>query len=311
MAVHTSRKSAKRNVFISYSHRKKFLKDLVGTALRGNNWHVVGDDELAEQTHPRGELHKDISKLLNKSLFVMPIITDEWLDSQETRDELVRAHERRKCIVPLVDSALPKDAVMQRLPFFVRELAWARFDSNNIGEVAVKSLAARDVAMAQRREELLDYLRILGDTITTPEVDPREMQVLHAESILNRAKREVQRVWVVPAELNFSTPLSHEEAFLSVAAPYFDGADSIDAISLSRVSTFWDDPSAKKYRLAHEKRLAMGWGDASEGFGGCSYSGMRRSYSPTWVNSTITCPSTAVQKAMQYWLLLSSIIARY
>jgi len=261
MNIHSGRKSAKQNVFISYSHTETYLKALAAKALADQGWEVISDDALTTEENPRSKLHKGISKLLNKSLFVMPIITDAWLQSQETRDELIRAHERRKCIVPLVDAELRQEDVMRRLPFFVRELPWISFHKNNIGDLAIKSVSNRNVSIAQRREELLDYLRILGDTITNPECSPREMQVLHAESILGRARREIQRIWVAPSELDFTTSVRHEEAFLSVAAPYFDGAESIDAVSLSRVSKFWitaaDDSATRKYRQAHEKKSPL------------------------------------------------------
>src|SRR5665647_1349880 len=87
----------KTKVFLSYSHKDYELRDKVRTTLTVNNDSIeVFTDESAHKGEP---LHKEVSRLVNHCHVIIPIITNIWLSSNETRDELVRAHERRKFII--------------------------------------------------------------------------------------------------------------------------------------------------------------------------------------------------------------------
>jgi hypothetical protein len=91
--------ATKIRVFVSYSHLNTAIRKVVVQALSNDpsppfecRWDVA-------KAHT-ADLHPEISSNLNWCDGVVPILTKEWLTFNKYRDELVRAIERRKFIVP-------------------------------------------------------------------------------------------------------------------------------------------------------------------------------------------------------------------
>ena len=83
-----------KKIFLSYSHKDKELCQKLELLIPKHcpNTIIITDEKAA-----RGEeLHKEISKLVNAAHIVIPIITESWLLSDETRDELVRSKRKAK-----------------------------------------------------------------------------------------------------------------------------------------------------------------------------------------------------------------------
>ncbi|MFS8083858.1 MAG: TIR domain-containing protein [Ginsengibacter sp.] len=237
----------KTRVFLSYNHKDNELKDKVKTALSINNELCeVFTDEKARKGDP---LHKEVSRLVNHCHLIVPIITNNWLGSHETRDELVRAHERRKHIICfLYQDDSPK---MDDLPFYVRESLRVHFSSTDI---ETKLFELRDSVFAYDEKwklPILDDIRKLGDLIGKRKtVLPYKEK--HLKEALYRAKSEISAV--IDKDI-FKKMVSYEDNFLTAASPYFGTANTIAAISIARISTFWTDQSAHEAvaRYLHEQ----------------------------------------------------------
>src|SRR5689334_18698315 len=114
------------------------------------------------QAHTPG-LHKDISSNLNRSDVVVPIITERWLSSNECRDELVRANERRKMIIPFLHKDLSNDS---RLPWYLREnlsVLWEESELTRAMDELVNKL--RSVSITAWQPSCYRRLRLIGDDV--------------------------------------------------------------------------------------------------------------------------------------------------
>src|SRR5438874_13667177 len=96
---------ASLRVFVSYSHHNMPTQLAVSGKLRAAEFDIRVD---TGRTHTQ-DLYKEISSNLNWADVIVPIVTAEWLTSHECRDELVRANERRKIIVPFRHRAVSDD----------------------------------------------------------------------------------------------------------------------------------------------------------------------------------------------------------
>jgi hypothetical protein len=91
--------ATKIRVFVSYSHLNTAIRKAVVQALSNDPSLPFECRWNAAKAHT-AELHREISSNLNWCDGVVPILTKEWLTSNECRDELERANERRKLIIP-------------------------------------------------------------------------------------------------------------------------------------------------------------------------------------------------------------------
>lgn len=233
--------STEINVFISYSHKDAQIKQDLCKILENGGLTVLSDT-MNEAGH---ELHKAISKLLNKAHFVVPIITENWLNSVETRDEFVRAHERRKILICLVDS---ESVDRKKLPFFVFEDLSINYTRDNINDKLqqvcdqIKNKNFSDFW----KNSCYDDIRRLGDLI-------QQSNNLHDY----KYTQFVKKISKLNSDLSnivndvYETNVSYEDNFLKDASPYFKFASNIHAVSIVNVSTFWTDRKAQNAAILY------------------------------------------------------------
>ena len=65
-------------------------------------------------------IHETLSDLLAEADCLVVVLTKEALSSKEVLDEVTRAHERNKLVVPIVAS----DVSGEMLPWFLREIRY-------------------------------------------------------------------------------------------------------------------------------------------------------------------------------------------
>jgi hypothetical protein len=115
----------KIHVFVSYSRLDNPLFESLKMHLKNCN-----DIILKTDVHDikAGELvHKKIAEIIDWTHIVIPIVTKNWLNSHETRDELIRANERRKYIISLVEKGVINDKKLP-LPHYLLDDNQIRFD---------------------------------------------------------------------------------------------------------------------------------------------------------------------------------------
>ena len=114
----------KLNVFISYSWKQKLERSVLVNCLKDSTLlRIIVDIDRINTADP---IHPRISQLIDEADVVVCLITQDSLLSTEVREELVRAHERGKVIVPVVRPDLDQS----RLPHFLRDLNCISYSSD-------------------------------------------------------------------------------------------------------------------------------------------------------------------------------------
>ncbi|MBD2358870.1 TIR domain-containing protein [Tolypothrix sp. FACHB-123] len=102
-------------VFISYSWQDVPLRRaIVGEIKKINGIEVLFD---SAQINPSSQIHPTISKLLDSCDVVVAVLTPSSLASTEVLDELSRANERNKRILPLLDESVSSE----QIPYYLRD----------------------------------------------------------------------------------------------------------------------------------------------------------------------------------------------
>jgi len=223
-----------KTIFLSYNHSNKNLREKLELEIPKN---LKGIKIITDENAVRGkQLHKEISKLVNQSHIIVPIITKDWLKSNETRDELVRAHERRKYIICFLASEDIED--YNELPFYLRDALRIQFNSNDL-DLKIRELCdAIDNFSETWKREVFDHIRVLGDYLDNY-VDGEPYKIDHLSEAIKKARGEVSQI--VHKNL-FKRRISYEDNFLRTAIPYYKAAKTISAVSIADISTFWEDP---------------------------------------------------------------------
>jgi hypothetical protein len=99
---------------------------------------------------PGDPIHQTISKMLDAADGVIVLLTQEGLRSREVLDEISRAHERGKFIIPIVKEGMR----LESLPWYLRDLNFIPYNGRNFDAVA------ESIVGAVRR--LADPLRSIG-----------------------------------------------------------------------------------------------------------------------------------------------------
>jgi hypothetical protein len=232
------------NVFISYCHKDQGIKLQLERLLSSRGLNVLSD----ANNHAGKELHKSISILLNQSHFVVPIITKHWLDSIETRDEFVRAHERRKMIICLYDSG---DGIDEKtLPFFVKEDLRIHFTAETVStqleQVYTEIKNANFVDFW--KNSCYDEIRRVGDLLQNSH-NLHHYKSEQFEKKLKKLHSDLSKI----VNDDYETNVSYEDNFLRDASPYFKFASKITAVSIVNVSTFWTDRKAQSAAISYLK----------------------------------------------------------
>ncbi len=235
--------SEKIKVFISYSHldidlMEKVREKLNGKTHEGNEIEILTD----EKTTHSDDLHKEVSKLINQSHIVTPILTNNWLSSNEARDELVRAHERRKMIIGFYNKEEIPSPEAKIVPFYLRDKKNFPF----IKDTMALAVTFNDLFQAIFSYKSfwkfmpLENIRKLGDAVDFAEqrgnVMPFEEKLLNV--VLHKTHNEINKLIL---NSTFTKKVSHEENFLIAASPFFSTAEKIRATSIAKISTFWSD----------------------------------------------------------------------
>ena len=76
-------------------------------------------------------IHSRISQMIDAANCVIVILTKEGLASRELLDEISRAHDRRKFIIPVVAD----DIELHDIPWHLREINFIRYDGRNFDDV--------------------------------------------------------------------------------------------------------------------------------------------------------------------------------
>lgn len=115
----------KIHVFVSYAHANTSVMETLKHALEETRLYDIKNDTGADKLAQ--DAHREISNAVNWSDIVIPIITTDWLASQECRDELVRAHERRKRTIPFRHKTVTNDGP-PKVPHFLQEVVYTTWE---------------------------------------------------------------------------------------------------------------------------------------------------------------------------------------
>jgi hypothetical protein len=192
----------------------------------------VGDEKLVE------ELHRKISNNLNWADIILPIVTRHWLESHECRDELVRAHERRKRIVLFRHHDITNDGP-PRVPHFMREMLHVTWDDRDLPRAILELQdKMRSIHLETWKYDSFRNLRSIGDYIHGLDQLPR-WKALLVRRLLDREKSQLKQIITTDA---CSFDVSHENSYLAFADSMFRSAESIIAVCIASISTFWTNP---------------------------------------------------------------------
>jgi hypothetical protein len=108
-------------VMLSYSWRNNEELTAIANCLRKiEGIQVLYDKEKIKLGDP---VHSVISQLIDDSDCIIALLTSEGMASHEVHDEVVRAHERNKTIIPIISDDVSPD----KLPWFLRDINFVRY----------------------------------------------------------------------------------------------------------------------------------------------------------------------------------------
>lgn len=243
------------SVLLSYSHKDTTLRRYIQYQLSK----LCGDKVqiLSDENAETGELlHAEISKLVNKVDIIIPIITRNWLSSNETRDELTRANERRRYIYPLINANENPKVTIEELPHFLRDSLYFNYDEEGNNDLTVLISLAEKLKRFQHhwRRKIFEEIRKIGDAITLND-SPLERQKEYAFQEVELLKRDLDRLF---RGEEFRRNVSYESNFLTHANPFFKCASKIFAVSIIKVSSFWTNVSTVEAVINYLKEQSKG-----------------------------------------------------
>jgi len=138
------------NVMLSYSWRNSEERSAIVNCLsKVKGIQVLYDKEKVKLGDP---VHPMISQLLDDSDCVIALLTSDGIRSHEVHDEVVRAHERDKTIIPIIAD----DVFLEQLPWFLRDINFIRYRPNEFDSVLA---AISESVRAALYERVLWHLR--------------------------------------------------------------------------------------------------------------------------------------------------------
>jgi hypothetical protein len=124
------------NVFLSYSWsnsaERRVLADKIGAI---ENVKVLVDDDFISPGDP---IHSTVLKMIDAADCLVVLLTREGLQSREVWDEITRAHDRNKVIIPI----LAEGTKLEEIPWHFRDLRWVPYDLKNFDFVVERVVAA-------------------------------------------------------------------------------------------------------------------------------------------------------------------------
>jgi hypothetical protein len=230
----------KLSVFISYSWKQKLERSVLVSCLKeSSSLKIIVDVDridIADAVHPR------ISQLIDEADVLVCLITQDSLLSAEVREELVRAHERRKIIVPVVSL----DIEYRSLPHFLRDINYITYSKDSFEKIAQRVRSClHDI---QPQSQLSKELKKINSAVLSNDIIPK----FKAEILRRVLRNTLDEIRHLSSDI-FRFDISVERNFLFRAEPLFQNATEIDAISLSSVSSFWLDPLAQALSRQYTK----------------------------------------------------------
>lgn len=120
-------------VFLSYSWLNMEEREALAREIAAiENVQVLVDDDFIS---PGQSIHSAILSMIDAADCLVVLLTMEGLKSREVLDEITRAHERRKLIIPIV----PEGTTLDALPWYLRDSRRIRYDPKDFGAV-IKSV---------------------------------------------------------------------------------------------------------------------------------------------------------------------------
>jgi len=124
------------NVFLSYSWsnsaERRVLADKIGAI---ENVKVLVDDDFISPGDP---IHSTVLKMIDAADCLVVLLTREGLQSREVWDEITRAHDRNKVIIPI----LAEGTKLEEIPWHFRDLRRVSYDLKNFDFVVERVIAA-------------------------------------------------------------------------------------------------------------------------------------------------------------------------
>jgi hypothetical protein len=229
-------KERKIHIFVSYNHEDTVAKLAVTRQLTDAGFIVRSNNE----GHEQDPLHIGISKNINLSDVAIPLMTKHWLASHECRDELVRANERRKIIVPFRHRDV-EDGKPIKIPHFLADTQYVSWAGDGTITSAVSELIAllrRKTLQANWQLASFEDARVIGDVVQKcDDVTPQWRRAM-SRLILSTTRSTIKKV-LNGDECEFD--VSRDASYLRHAVPIFGHAQSIIAICIASVSRFWTD----------------------------------------------------------------------
>lgn len=235
------------NVLISYSRLQSeqmfFLKEVIEQA--GHNTLIDEDAIVGGDLIP----HK-ISNMIEDADVVLCILTEDSLSSLNVYEELIRADERRRPIIPVSFTYYNQK---NKIPHFLEKSHLITIKkpipSNKEKNAVLKAISSQAEMIDELGlSETNSLLRRIQDSIieSNKETSPSFSSRL-AQQILSEADREIDEI----VSCKYNVDIGKEKNFLVRAKTIFEMAESVYAISIDRVSTFWKDAAhyihAQKY----------------------------------------------------------------
>lgn len=228
------------NVFISYSWKATDYKTLLIDELEKINGVKIFSDHLNISL---GDLlWSKISEGLDYCYSIITILDENALQSLEVRDELARANDRGKLIIPIIERE-EADAKRQTItPHFLRQTLGLYFTKNKFNEILPKIKSKieeeRDNFLKSKgsKENLLENFSRLRKLIVNKSDSPDFCRLL-TTAIISSAIKEITKI----SHQDYDVDLGREHDFLLRAGPLFASSNQIYAVTLSWVSNFWID----------------------------------------------------------------------
>jgi|GEM_PF-7043261 hypothetical protein len=112
-------------VFISYSWSNSAERRAMISELNKLERVKVLVDK--DQISPGMKIHQRISEIIDDSDCIIALLTKHGISSKEVFDEIVRAHERKKDIIPVVE----EDVNISELPWYLRDTLYIKYDKRD------------------------------------------------------------------------------------------------------------------------------------------------------------------------------------
>ncbi len=206
--------------------------------------------------HNYEDKNKEVSRLINRCDIFFPIITPSWFDSLNMRDELVRAHERRRYIFPLIFEDEVKNH-LDKLPYFVKSAFYIKTIEDNRDEIYGKIARELENFKDFWNNKYFEEIRKIGDAIKSIE-HPHHRLKEYAFQETNILRGDLEHLFNNSGVSNFRKNVSYESNFLSQANPFFKWATKIFAVSIVKISSFWTSESMRDAVISYLRKQSEG-----------------------------------------------------